>query len=328
MTLSLAFPWALLLLPAPFLAWRFLPPYRTTSRAIRIPFFREVSEAAGLTPRAGSVVLTRRRMQVAAAVLCWVLVVTGLARPELLGQRVTVEKAARDLALAVDLSGSMDARDMKDAAGQPQQRLQVVKDVVADFVAERDGDRISLIVFGTKAYVQTPFTEDLETVAEMLGDTRVGMAGPDTAIGDAIGLAIHTFSTSEVEQRLLVLLSDGADNASRMSPVNAAEIAAQEGVAIYTIGVGDPSAGGDERVDLTALKDIAQRANGEFFYGFDQEGLARIYDEIDRLNPRVTETITFQPRQPLGWIPFGLAALIGLAALLWLSFSQNQRAEP
>ncbi|TMV09048.1 VWA domain-containing protein [Ruegeria sediminis] len=326
MTLSLAFPWAFLLLPAPFIAWRFLPPYRTTSQAIRIPFFREVSEATGLTPREGSVVLIRRRLQVATAILCWLLVLTGLARPELLGQRVTVEKAARDLALAVDLSGSMDERDMKDSDGQPQQRLQVVKDVVADFVSQRDGDRIGLIVFGTKAYVQTPFTEDLETVAQMLDDTRVGMAGPDTAIGDAIGLAIHTFETSEVEQRLLVLLSDGADNASRMSPVNAAEIAAQEGVTIYTIGVGDPSGSGNDKVDLDALQDIARRANGDFYYGFDQEGLARIYNEIDRLNPRITETVTFQPRQPLGWIPFGAAVVLALCALFWLSFWPQRKA--
>lgn len=325
MTLSFAFPWAVLLLPAPYLVWRFAPPYRSFSQAIRIPFFREVSEATGLSPKQGAVVLRRRKIQMIASVLCWVLLIVGLARPELLGQRVTVEKAARDLALAVDLSGSMDARDMKDADGKPQQRLQVVKDVVEDFIAQRDGDRISLIVFGSRAYVQTPFTEDLESVATMLGDTQVGMAGPDTAIGDAIGLAIRTFETSQVDQRLLVLLSDGADTSSTMSPINAAEIAAQEGLTIYTIGVGDPKAGGDDRVDLGTLEDIANRAKGSFYYGFDQAGLAEIYAKIERLNPRITETIMFQPRQPLGWVAFGAGMLVALLAMIWLVTTSTRR---
>ncbi|TKZ19207.1 VWA domain-containing protein [Shimia litoralis] len=325
MTLSFAFPWAVLLLPAPYLVWRYAPPYRSFSQAIRIPFFREVSEATGLTPKQGAVVLRRRKIQMIASVLCWVMLIVGLARPELLGQRVTVEKAARDLALAVDLSGSMDARDMKDADGKPQQRLQVVKDVVEDFIAQRDGDRISLIVFGSRAYVQTPFTEDLESVATMLGDTQVCMAGPDTAIGDAIGLAIRTFETSQVDQRLLVLLSDGADTSSTMSPINAAEIAAQEGLTIYTIGVGDPKAGGDDRVDLGTLEDIANRAKGSFYYGFDQAGLAEIYAKIERLNPRITETITFQPRQPLGWVAFGAGMLVALLAMIWLVTTSTRR---
>ncbi|MDV7144966.1 VWA domain-containing protein [Tropicimonas sp. TH_r6] len=318
MTLSFAFPWAFLLLPLPLLVWRFAPPYRDRTRALRIPFFREITEAAGLEPRAGSAILRRRRLQMIAATLCWVLLVLGLARPELLGQQVTVEKAARDMVLAVDISGSMDARDMEDASGARQQRLQVVKDVVGQFIDAREGDRIALIVFGTRAFVQTPFTEDLVSVRSLLEATQVGMAGPDTAIGDAIGLAIRSFETSEVDQRLLVLLSDGADTSSRMSPVNAAEIAAQQGVSIFTIGVGDPNGSGDDKVDLKALEDIAARANGAFYYATDSAGLQEIYAEIDRQNPRITETVSFQPKQPMGWIAFALAAAIALSASGWL----------
>ena len=325
MTLSLAFPYALLLLPLPFLIWRFAPPHRTRAQSIRIPFFREITEAAGLEPHDGAMILRRRRLQMLAAILCWCLVVFGLARPELLGQRITTEKAARDLMLAVDISGSMDARDMSGDDGKPQQRLEVVKRVVSEFIAARDGDRIGLIVFGTKAYVQTPFTEDLETVQQLLNDTQVGMAGPDTAIGDAIGLAIRSFQTSEVDQRLMVLLSDGADTSSSMSPVNAAEIAAQEGVTIHTIGVGDAGGAGDDRVDLDALDDIAKRAGGQFFFADDGKGLTAIYDEIEKLNPRVTETVTFQPRQPLGWLAFGLAALFGWMMIAWLWLTSRRR---
>ena len=325
MTYALAFPVALLLLPAPWLVWRMLPPYRSQSQGIRIPFFRQITEAAGLEPKQGAVILDRRRVQVIAAGLCWVAIVLGLARPELLGQTVTVEKAARDLMLAVDVSGSMDANDMVSKDGQPRQRLETVKGVVNRFVADREGDRVGLIVFGTRAYVQSPFTEDLATIQSLLDQTRVGMAGPDTAVGDAIGLSIRAFQSSKIEQRLLILLSDGADTSSRMSPVNAAEIAAQEGVRIHAIGVGDPSGAGDERLDLGALEDLAQRTGGQFFFADDEEGLSAIYGEIDRLTPRITETVTFQPRQPLGWICFAFALMVGFVATGYLAASSRRR---
>ncbi|WP_068111478.1 vWA domain-containing protein [Tropicimonas marinistellae] len=325
MTLAFAFPWAIVLLPAPWLVWRFAPPYRERSTGIRIPFFRQITQAAGLEPKPGAQVLRRRRLQMALAIVGWVLLVIGLARPELLGQQMVVEKSARDMVLAVDLSGSMDARDMAVPDGPPQQRLQVVKDVVGDFIEARQGDRIALIVFGTRAFVQTPFTEDLDSVRTLLDRTAVGMAGPDTAIGDAIGLAIRTFETSQVDQRLLVLLSDGADTSSRMSPVNAAEIAAQEGVRIYTIGVGDPNGSGDDKVDLEALEDIATRAGGAFYYATDGAGLEAVYDEIEALNPRLTETVTFQPKQPLAWVAFASAAVIVTLGLAWLAVTTRAR---
>ncbi|WP_270727596.1 VWA domain-containing protein [Shimia sp. Alg240-R146] len=318
MTYALAFPWAFLLLPLPWLVWKFAPPHREQSKAIRIPFFRQVTEAAGVEAKAGAAVLARRRVQIVVAVLAWGLLVLGLARPEQLGQLTTIEKAARDLVVAVDISGSMDAHDMKSDDGSPQQRLEVVKDVVGEFIEARAGDRVALIVFGTRAFVQTPFTEDLAVVRDLLDATTVGMAGPDTAIGDAIGLAIRTFEASEVEQRLMVLLSDGADTSSRMSPVNAAEIAADRGVRLFTVGVGDPKGRGDDRVDLQALDDIAQRTGGAFYYATGKEGLRDIYDEIERLNPRVTETLSFQPKRPLAWIAFGSAAALAVLTLLGL----------
>lgn len=252
------------------------------------------------------------------AVLCWILAVVGVARPQVLGQPIVIEKAARDLVLAVDISGSMDARDMLDGEGNPQQRLAAVKDVINAFIAEREGDRVALVVFGSNAYLQTPFTEDLESAAEFMEQTEVGMAGPHTAIGDAIGLALRTFEASEIEQKLLVLLSDGADTNSQMSPFNATEIAANAGVRIFTIGVGDPGGSGDDRVDLDTLEAIASRADGAFYVADDTQGLADIYAEIDRLNPRVVDTTTFQPREELGHLAFTAAALLGFAMMLGL----------
>ena len=327
MTLGFGFVWALLLLPAPLLVWRFMPAHRERTRAVRVPFFRSITQAADAEARSGSMVIARRRLQMVTAILVWILTVAALARPEWVAPPIVIEKAARDVVLAIDISGSMDDRDFVGTNGKPMQRLAAVKQVVADFVAEREGDRLALIVFGTKPFIQAPFTEDLNTVTDLLDQTEVGMAGPHTAIGDAIGLSIRIFETSEIEQRLMILLSDGADTGSRMSPVNAAEIAARNGVSIYTIGVGDPQGSGEDRVDLKALEDIAQRASGQFFFAADQEGLTEIYRQIDALTPRAVETISYRPREPLGHYLLALAVLLILSLTGWLHIADVRRAE-
>lgn len=322
--IELAFPWALLLLPAPWLVWRFMPPRRERLPALRVPFFRRITEAIGAEPQEGSVVLRRRWLQLATAILVWLLVVLALARPERVGEPIEIEKAARDVVLAIDISGSMDDRDFVGADGQRLQRLEAVKRVVGQFVEARDGDRIALIVFGTKAFVQAPFTEDLQTITQLLQQTEVGMAGPNTVIGDAIGLAIRTFEASDIDQRLLILLSDGADTGSRMGPVNAAEIAAQNGVAIFTVGVGDPTGSGEERVDLDGLEDIAGRAGGQFFFADDEAGLARVYAEIDAMTPRAVEVLSHRPREPLGHLALATSALLALASTAWLHLAGSR----
>ncbi|WP_424968248.1 VWA domain-containing protein [Dinoroseobacter sp. S375] len=326
MSVAFATPWILLMLPLPLLVWWLVPPHRERTAALRIPFFRSVTAATGARAADGARVLARSRLQVLATALCWILIVVGLARPERLGDPITVTNAARDLILAVDISGSMDDRDMETPEGDRVQRLQAVKDVVRAFVAEREGDRIALIVFGANAYVQVPFTEDLDSVAELLEQTQTGMAGPNTAIGDAIGLAIRAFEDSEIEERLLILLSDGADTASAMSPINAAEIAADAQITIYTIGVGNPDGSGEERLDPATLEDIARRGGGAFYYATDVEGLAEIYAEIDTLNPRVTDSATYQPREPISHILFALALLIGVLTSAYLHLARGQKA--
>ncbi|MEM8553823.1 MAG: VWA domain-containing protein, partial [Pseudomonadota bacterium] len=246
--ISFAAPWWFVILPLPWLVWRFAPPHQETTPAVRFPFFRQIAKATGQDPRPGSVVLTRTRLQLGAAVLVWLCLVTALAGPERVGAPIELTKSARDVVLAIDISGSMDERDFLTATGGRLQRLEAVQGVVAQFVADREDDRMALIVFGSAAYLQAPLTDDLQTVTDLLNQTQVGMAGPHTAIGDAIGLSIRTFDSSAVEERLLILLSDGSDTASVMSPINAAEIARQEGVEIFTIAVGDPEGEGENRV--------------------------------------------------------------------------------
>lgn len=323
--ITLGLPFALGLLPLPWLIWRLMPPVREKVTALRFPFFRRIAEAAGADPREGAVVLVRSWVQMAAALTVWALVVVALAQPERVGQPVEMTRAARDVVLAIDISGSMDARDFPGEDGKPLQRLEAVRNVVKEFVTRRDGDRIALIVFGSKAYVQAPLTEDLTTILDLLDRTQVGMAGPHTALGDSIGLAIRTFEASEIKDRLMILLSDGSDTASRMSPVNAAEIAAGDGVEIFTIGVGDPEASGENRVDLVALQDIARRTGGAYFFAADESALTSVYDRVDAMAPRVTETLSFRPRKSLAHWPMGLAVLIALGAVAVLHL-QTARA--
>jgi Ca-activated chloride channel family protein len=313
--LELAQPWMLLALPAPLLIGWLLPAYREQVSALRVPFFQNIVEAAGATARSGSVVLRRRRLAIVLLTGIWVALVIGLARPQWIGEPITRQESSRDIMLAIDLSGSMDYADFPGPDGQAVSRLTAVQRVVDGFVTQREGDRVGLIVFGTKAYLQLPFTRDLETARQLVALMDVGMAGPKTAIGDAIGLAIHTFDSSEVDDRLLILLTDGNDTASKMTPYNAAGIAGRNGVAIYTIGIGDPEATGEDRVDFELLEQVAERTGGRLFNAEDEASLVQVYDRIDELTPGEVRTETWRPRESLVHWPAGFALLMSLLGI-------------
>ncbi|MEO9528982.1 VWA domain-containing protein [Roseibium sp.] len=323
--IEFATPLAFLLAPLPLVIRYVLPAHQETVSALRFPFFRRLAHAADVAPRAGAVVFRRTMLQNGAAILIWGLLVSALAGPERVGEPIVQEKAARDVMLAIDISGSMDQRDFRSAQGEPTQRLDAVKRVVGDFVSVRDGDRIALIVFGTKAFVQAPFTEDLGSVRALLEQTEVGMTGPHTALGDAIGLAIKTFQSSTIEDRLLIVLSDGADTGSRMTPINAAAIAAGESIEIIAIGVGDPDGSGEQRLDERSLNDIASTAGGAYYFAGDETALSDIYTRIDAQKPRVVETTRYRPRESLAHIPSGLAAGIAFLTLAILYASTLRR---
>ena len=322
-----AWPWMFALLPLPLLVWWWLPPFRARQASVQIPFFERLANATGQTPQRGAVVLQRRATQMIAAVIIWLLIVAALARPQWVGDPLIHEASARDLILAVDISGSMDQADFRDSDGQTLTRLDGVKRVIKGFIARRHGDRIALILFGTRAYVQVPFTQDMATAQQLLDQTQVGMAGQQTAIGDTIGLAIKTFEQSTAKQKLLILLTDGNDTASRVPPEHAADIARQNGVAIYTIGVGDPAASGENRVDLGVLQAVASTTGGRFFRAEDGAQLQAIYADIDRLAPAALQTLSWRPKLPLFQWPLGAAVV--LALLLWLALlaasTWNQR---
>ncbi len=299
-----------LLIPLPLLVWFVLPAYKDRQESIRIPFFDEISTAAKIKPSEGAVILKLNWMQKILAPILWVLIVTAIAKPQWVDDPIVKIESARDLLLAVDISQSMDARDFRDSTNKRIDRLSAVKQVLDDFITKREGDRIGLILFGGGAYPQVPFTLDHKTCRLLLNQAEVGMAGPQTVIGDAIGLGIKMFEESEVEERVLILLTDGNDTGSKMPPLKAAEIAKQNGIVIHTIGIGDPNAKGQDRVDLEAIKEIAEITGGKSYRGENSKGLENIYDELDKMNPQNYKTQSYRPKHPLYFYPLGLAVIL------------------
>ena len=304
---ELGLPYVLVLLPAPLLVWYLLPPYRDKQPSVRVPFLEGLARATGTEPRKGGLVMQRRALQKILAPVVWVMLVLAAARPQLVEPPIVKTESARDLMLAIDLSGSMATSDMFNEAGERVTRLDVTKIVIDDFVARREGDRIGIVVFGTQAFVQTPFTQDHDLVRSLLDQLSPGMAGPQTMLGDGIGLTIKAFEQSEARDRVLVLLTDGSDTGSKVPPAKAAEIAASAGLTIHTIAVGDPTSVGEAEMDLETLETIAATTGGAAFRADDREQLEDIYRQIDALTPEEIETTSYRPTRPLYHWPLGIA---------------------
>jgi len=310
---QLEHPWLLAVVVLPVLVWWLAPPYRDEAASVRLPFFADIARAAGLTPSPGAVIPKTNWFQKPLAPICWVLVVLALARPQFVDPPLQKIEPARDLLLALDLSQSMDTRDFRDPSGRLIPRVEAVRQVVDSFVQRRTGDRIGLIVFGDAAYPQVPFTLDHQTVRAMIAAMVPGMAGPRTALGDSIGLGIKMFEASRAPEKVLVLLTDGNDTASKMPPERAADIAKQHGIRVHTIGIGDPHATGESRVDTAMLQKVATTTGGRYFFGQDQSQLESVYATLDRITPANQKTLTWRPKHELFHYPLGMAVALLLA---------------
>lgn len=309
---TLAYPYFLLLIVFPLLMIKMFPPYSEPRQAILIPWFERVANLAGATPAQGAVVAKQSFFQITVNWLLWLLVCCALARPQYLEPPVEQVIPTRDIALIVDLSGSMETTDFANAQGSHVDRLTAVKEVLDDFLTRRKGDRVGLIVFGNAPFVQVPFTEDLEACRLLLAETAVRMAGPRTAFGDAIGLAITLFEQSEVKEKVVIALTDGNDTGSKVPPAEAAKIARDNEILIHVIGVGDPAAVGEEKLDEDALKSVAVNTGGRYFHAADRGELGEIYTELDRISAREVESISYRPRIDLFHVPLGLFLMINL----------------
>ncbi len=309
--------WLFAFLPLPLILRYITPAFEDSRPAIRIPLFDVVVKTIGGTPSSGAVVRTRSVAQAVLFILCWTCIVSALAKPQWLAPPITKELPTRDLLLSVDLSGSMETEDFINASGKKVDRLTATKEVLDSFLQNRKGDRVAMIVFGTGAFVQIPFTQDLEVCRELLDETRVRMAGPKTALGDSIGLGINLFERSEFDEKTMIVMTDGNDTGSKVPPAQAARIAADNDVTIHTIGVGDPTAAGEELLDEVALKAVAEETGGQYFRATDRAGLEKVYAEIDALDSRPVEVISHRPRHDLFHWP--LAATLFLSMLYFVA---------
>jgi Ca-activated chloride channel homolog len=314
----LAWPWMALLLPLPWIMLRMRRAARPNGAALYLPF------AASVAAPAATATLSRSRLALLGAV--WVLLVLAGTRPQWLGQPLPLPTTGRQVMLAIDCSGSMASQDMEGG----ESRLQVVQQVAGSFIDQRGGDQIGLILFGTRPYLQAPLTTDIPTVHRFLDEAVVGVAGPQTAIGDAIGLAIKQLRQRErtggasMRQSVLILLTDGGNDAGVMPPLQAARLAAQTGLRIFTIGVGAAAQQslfgvtmGNSDLDVDLLQRIASITGGEYFRATDAETLGAVYRRIDQLEPAAGDKRWLRPAAEWFSWPLGLALLLSVPAA-WL----------
>jgi len=306
---ELVHPWALVLLVLP-VVMRLLPAYKESRDSVKVPFFHKLVELSEQRPQTGAMILRRDRAQHLLVGLTWLCLVLGAAKPQWIGAPIEQQKSGRDLMVAVDLSGSMETRDFTLPSGETLGRLEAVKRGLENMANRRTTDRLGLIVFGSAAYLQSPFTDDHAVWAQLVQETEIGMAGQSTVFGDAIGLAIKLFKESDSDNRVLIMLTDGNDTGSTVPPIDAAKVAATEDIRIYTIAIGDPASIGEDALDIDTIERVSEVTGGEDFQVLDREELRKAYLAISELEPELYETISFRPRQSLHWPPLGLALIL------------------
>ena len=329
--IQIAYPWELLALVLPLIIRFTLPKAKENSLiALKTPFFNNLAKVFGNFRYSSSKLSPLKYL----AILIWVLMVISGSGIQWLGKPLPVEQSGRDLLIAIDLSGSMQTPDMV-TNGQNETRINVVKNVANDFIDNRVGDRIGLILFGSQAYLQTPLTFDRNTVTEMLNDASIGLAGDQTAIGDAIGLSVKKLMDYPEGDKALILLTDGGNNAGVFQPIEAAKLAAKEHIKIYTIGLGaeeltiqtiagprtvNPSSD----LDINTLKEISSMTGGQFFRAEDGDSLKQIYSQINALEPVKADSVIVRPITP--FYPWSLGLAFILSLILFIVKSRRVRS--
>ncbi len=319
---ELAMPWVLMALPLPWLIWFCVPRAKLQlPAALRVPFFNAMLTIVDTEKRHMA-----KSSKVALLFLVWLLLLFALAGPRWVGEPRPLMKEGYNIMLALDISGSMDLSDML-LNGRPSTRLAVVKRAAEQFVQNRAGDRIGLILFGSRAYLQTPLTYDRHNVLQRLNDATVGLAGNTTSIGDALGLAVKRLQSVPAKGRMIILLTDGVNNSGILPPLKAAELASADGIKVYTIGLGaEPEQhlmGGmllnmnvTADLDEDTLKEVASMTGGRYFRATDIQSLQTIYQLINKMETISQEQPTVRPQHDYYPWPLAIAMVLFLYWLL------------
>ncbi len=320
--LQIDWPWVLLLLPLPLAVYYGLPVQEAgREAALRVPFIDDFR----YSQQSGQRRLTLRLLTLL-SLLAWCLVVLAASRPQWLGDIISINISGRDLMIAVDLSDSMRAKDF-EINGVPVNRLNATKSVATAFIENRRGDRLGLILFGSRAYLQAPLTFDTKIINQLLLEASIGLAGERTAIGDAIGLALKRLDVRPQGTQVLILMTDGANTAGEVTPIKAAQLAAQRGLKIYTIGIGGDdvaqrswfglrSPNRAAQLDEKTLREIARLTGGRYFRAHDTQDLAEIYALLDELEPLDKGEQSFRPTSALFYWPLALALVLAAVVSL------------
>lgn len=323
---EIAYPWALILIVLPLFFWYFLPKAAVKlPAALNVPFFaamEHITEQEQLS--------FKTQFSLIMPFLIWSLLIIALAGPRWVGEPKPLVRDGYNLMMALDLSGSMEIPDMI-LNGRPVSRLNVVKNAAEGFVRDRSGDKIGLILFGSRAYLQTPLTYDRHTILMRLQDATVGLAGKTTSIGDALGLAVKRLDKVPAKGRVIILLTDGANNSGILEPLKAAELAQNDGIKVYTIGLGaaaDPRAltngflmqNASADLDEETLKKISAMTGGRYFRATDTETLHSIYKTINELETVKQEQANVRPQKE--YYPWFIAIALCLC-LVWLIHQAN-----
>ncbi len=309
-------PIVLLLLPLPLLLRQVLKASSFASLgaagALKVPFFERIQQLNASPAR------SERLIPPILWVIAWFCFVVAAARPVWLGEPVTLNKDARNIMLTLDVSGSMEESDF-DMKGRPLTRLEMVKRLAKDFINERKGDNLGLVIFADEAYTYAPLSPDTKTLSGLMNEINLGIAGTQTAMGDALAMAVQAVASVPENARIVILMSDGFANAGVIQMQEALELAKNANVKVYTIGIGSDKKtvqdflgfiqmSGNLDLDEETLNQIAKQTGGQYFRAKSTEDLAEIYRLIDQLETSEAEDITVQPRKEMAFL-FILAGL-------------------
>lgn len=308
--LEFEYPWMFWILLVPFIVL-LIPPLKYRAESLYVPYFASLLKIKKESPSEGVQISKRGPFPIAILYITFLLLTTAAASPQLVGEPEKQIKTARNFLINVDISLSMETRDWENKDGDRVTRWDAVKEVMDEFIKRRQGDRMGLILFGSQAYMQTPFTDDLEVVESLLKDSEVGMAGAKTAIGNSIGKSVELFEQDSIQKKVMVLVTDGADSGSELKPIQAARLAATDSITIYTIGIGSTKKQAYE-LDEYTLEEIAKASGGQYFRASDRLRLEEVYAELDQLEPIEYENNDFIPKRLLFYYPLMIAVILVL----------------
>lgn len=310
-----AYSWVFYLVPFPIIIYWVLPPLHKREKALKSPLYFRAIETTKAQKAAW--ISQRKTWAWISLVVAWIGILATLASPQMANPPEKVVKISRNFMIAADISFSMDRKDWV-VDNERLSRWEAVKLVMKDFVVRRPSDRIGLIFFGTNAYLQSPFTNDLEMIKWQLDQTEVGMAGQMTGIGNALGLAMDLFSRDTIQDKVMILLTDGVDDGKGINPLDAAVIAAEDSITLYTLGIGTPGNTGSDLDEATLIK-MAELTGGQYFRAMDKTQLDSIYKTLDVLEPIEYEEDAYRPVKLLYVYPLMFTITWSMVFLFLLS---------